>query len=391
MNIIHKESLEYYECELLFEGEDETGRKYIALHDQDLETGCQYIVVPVSKNELTKFKAGRSDLRALMLSSGEDSWYRADILTDSTEITLVQQTSPITDGSILPDQGYYIGETDISTRASRFSIESGRPAIMLRVGGTPETDAHEMPFPFLLQLFGRLSTTLKQLVLQEDPTAKQETYQLNMIAGPLPGSVEMLLASRPQTDMFGETRIVSAFERLTEFINADFDADTFNQEIERHNSKTLKELERTTQAVISSGSNVMVEWSAGRSGRSGMAGLSKEKARTIADKLSSVSRIRTTTVVLEGRLDAINLTSRTWAIITEKDGRRSGKVGKDGPGLEGRTTGNRYRITCDQTIDEMADETVKPTLFATYIQELDEPELPAEVTVPEQMGSNGEQ
>ena len=391
MKIIHKESLEYYECELLFEAEDETGRKYIALHDDDFDSGCQYVVVPVDKSYLTNFKAGRIDLQNLILSYGEDVWYRAEIGTNSTEISLVQQTSAMSDAAVLPEPGYYISGADISTRASRFSVETGRPAVTIKVSGTEETDAHEMPFQFVVQFFRRISENLKQLVLQMDPTANQEAHQLNMVAGPVPGSFEILLASRAQTDMFGENHIVSAFERLTAFINTDFDTEIANQEIERHNSKTLKEFQKISQAVISSGTDVMVEWSAGRSGKSGIAGMSQEKARKIADRLVTVSRLKTTTVILEGRLDAINVSSRTWTIVTDEDGKRSGKSGKDGPDLDGRTTGKRYRITCDQTVDEMADETLRPWLIANFIQELMEPAEATERGEETLEGANGDQ
>ena len=178
---------------------------------------------------------------------------------------------------------------------------------------------------------------------------------------------------------------------MTAFINTDFDTEIANQEIERHNSKTLKEFKKISQAVISSGTDVMVEWSAGRSGKSGIAGMSQEKARKIADRLVTVSRLKTTTVILEGRLDAINVSSRTWTIITDEDGKRSGKSGKDGPDLEGRTTGKRYRITCDQTVDEMADEALRPLLIANFIQELLEPAEATERGEETLEGANGDQ
>ena len=372
MKIFHKESLEFYDCELLFEAEDETGRKYIAVHDADFDTGCEYIVVPVLKNRLTDFKAGLTDLRSLMQSCEENIWYKANIDVHSKDIDLVPQGSAIFEDDVLPDQDYYINRSDISTTARRFSIESGRPAFAFTVSGTSETDAHEIPSSTLMQFFRRINESLKQFVLERYPSAEQETYQLNMIASPIPSSFGILLASPIQTNMFGDNHIISAFEQLTSFINADFEADSGLQEIERHNSGTLKEIKLTTQAIISTGTDVMVEWSAGRSGKSGTARISKDGARRIAEKLSTITRLTTSTVILEGRLDAINVTQKTWSIIAEDAGKLSGRIQNDGPSLEGRTTGKRYRIVCEQTIDEMADENVKPSLVATHIEELQE-------------------
>ena len=231
-----------------------------------------------------------------------------------------------------------------------------------------------MPSTSLVQLFKRITDSLKQLVLQDNPKAQQQLHQLNVIAEPAPGSFEILMASPVRTDMFGQNHLVTAFDKLTSFINMDFDSPIGDEQFEPYNSKTLNELRLTTQALISSGTDMVLDWSAGRYGRSGTARMTNEGARKIATKLATVKRLKTTTVVLEGRLDAINVSNRSWSIITDTEGKRSGRVEKDGPTLEGRTTGERYRITCDQTVDEMADETVKPALIAQYIEELPGPE-----------------
>ena len=373
MKIFHKESLEFYDCELLFEAEDETGRKYIAVHDGDFDTGCEYIVVPVLRNTLTEFKAGLTDLRSLMQSCEENVWYKANIEVHSKDIKLIRQGSSIFEGDVLPGQDYYVSRADISTTARRFSIESGRPAFAFTVRGTSETDAHEIPSSMLMQFVRRINESLKQFVLEIYPAAEQDTYQLNMIAGPIPGSFGVLLASPIQTNMFGDNHIISAFEQLTSFINTDFESESSDHEIERHNSGTLKEIKLTTQAIISTSTDVTVEWSAGRSGKSGTARVTRDGARKIVAKLATIRRLTTSTVILEGRLDAINVTNKTWSIITENDGKLSGRILNDGPSLEGRTTGRRYRIVCDQTADEMADDNVKPSLVAIYIEELQEP------------------
>lgn len=372
MKIFHKESLDFYECELLFEAEDETGRKYIAVHDADFDSGCEYVVVPVIKNTLTEFKAGLTDLRTLMLSCEENIWYKTYIEVSSQEIALILQESTILDGDVLPVQDYYISRSDISTTARRFSIENGRPAFAFAISGTSETDAHEIPSSTLMQFFRRINESLKQFVLELYPAAEPETYQLNMIASPNPSSFGVLLASPIQTNMFGDNHIISAFEQLTSLINADFEADSSLQEIERHSSATLKEIGRTTQTIISTGTDVTVEWSAGRVGKSGTARISNDDARKMAEKLSTIKRPITSTVILVGRLDAINVTYRSWSIITEDAGKLSGRIQGDGTSLEGRTTGKRYRIVCDQTIDEMADENVKPSLVAISIEGLEE-------------------
>ena len=56
MNVKYLESILYYDCELLFEAADTTGQRYIAVHDRDCESGCEYIVAPASRDNMAAFK-----------------------------------------------------------------------------------------------------------------------------------------------------------------------------------------------------------------------------------------------------------------------------------------------------------------------------------------------
>ena len=111
MNVTYQDSILYNDCELIFEAADETGRRYIAVHIGDYETGCEYIMAPASPESLVAFKNGKIDLRHLLLDSPTQEWYTAalDVNDDDVAIALKQKDTPISDYNDLPGAGFYIG------------------------------------------------------------------------------------------------------------------------------------------------------------------------------------------------------------------------------------------------------------------------------------------
>ena len=118
MKVAFKESILYYDCELLVEAEDETGRRYIAVHDDDCQAGCEYVVVPATPENLTTFKAGGIGLRDLLLASPDGEWYTTEPGGDADEIPLTRQPTRITDRHDLLKGDYYVAATDVEKTKS---------------------------------------------------------------------------------------------------------------------------------------------------------------------------------------------------------------------------------------------------------------------------------
>ncbi len=108
MKVAFKESILYNDYELLFEAEDETGRCYIAVIDDDRQTGCEYIMAPTTHEDMAAFKAGRMGLRDLLLASPGGEWYVTEPGGNADGIPVVRQPSPITDHPELLDGDYYV-------------------------------------------------------------------------------------------------------------------------------------------------------------------------------------------------------------------------------------------------------------------------------------------
>ena len=71
MKIKQGETLLLYDCELLFQAQDPQGQSYMVSHTSECHGECEYVAVPVDQRSLSEYRAGRIDLRNLMLTGGE--------------------------------------------------------------------------------------------------------------------------------------------------------------------------------------------------------------------------------------------------------------------------------------------------------------------------------
>lgn len=108
MVVTHKETLQFYDHNILFEAEDEKGRRYIAVDDGEDETSLQYKLAPVGEKAMIKFKEGYIDLRALMMTAPHGEWYRATIGAGTQEIQVAKQESALVIAEDMPESGCYL-------------------------------------------------------------------------------------------------------------------------------------------------------------------------------------------------------------------------------------------------------------------------------------------
>ena len=107
MRIQQVETLLVYDCELLFQAQDQMGKAYIVSHAGKCGDECEYIVAPVSEEPLSQYKAGRIDLRQLMLTEGRKTWYFARTTGNSGELALQRQKTSLAESPELPRAGFH--------------------------------------------------------------------------------------------------------------------------------------------------------------------------------------------------------------------------------------------------------------------------------------------
>lgn len=108
MIVTHKDTLQFYDFDILFEAQDQEGRKYIAVNDGEHENGLEYKLAPVDEQALSHFKEGLIDLRSLMMTAPNGEWYRTTIRAETDDIELTRQESPLAITEDMPESGYYL-------------------------------------------------------------------------------------------------------------------------------------------------------------------------------------------------------------------------------------------------------------------------------------------
>lgn len=103
------EILEYYDGILLFAACDPIGGNYLCEAIDTVGDYDRYAVVGVRPDRMADFRAGRVDLRTLMLESPGGEWYItvADGTIDDP-LALQPQYVPLTETSYLPGEGYLL-------------------------------------------------------------------------------------------------------------------------------------------------------------------------------------------------------------------------------------------------------------------------------------------
>ena len=107
MKIKQGETLLLYDCELLFQAQDPQGRTYMVSHIGECHGECEYVAVPVNQRSLSEYRAGRMDLRDLMLAEGREDWYSAKATGNPGELALERQETPISKSPDLPVKGFH--------------------------------------------------------------------------------------------------------------------------------------------------------------------------------------------------------------------------------------------------------------------------------------------
>ena len=107
MKIKQGETLLVYDCELLFQAQDQKGYTYMVSHAGQCSTECHYIAVPVDETHLSQYRAGHMDLRDLMLARGRKIWYSARATGNPGELALEQQKGRLSESEDLPMKGFH--------------------------------------------------------------------------------------------------------------------------------------------------------------------------------------------------------------------------------------------------------------------------------------------
>ena len=103
------EILEYYDGIQMFAARDATGVHYLCDMIDSAGGFDRYAVAAVCPQRLVDFRAGRVDLRTLLLESPSRKWYITVAKgTIDEPLELIPQSESLADSSHLPEEGYFL-------------------------------------------------------------------------------------------------------------------------------------------------------------------------------------------------------------------------------------------------------------------------------------------
>lgn len=110
MNRVHYEAaLFYYDGPQVFEARDDIGGRYVGVAVTRPDGRDGYLVKGVTPNALDAFRAGETDLKAMLLEANNEEWYLADAEFDlSAPLALELQRASLADSGYLPDDGFLL-------------------------------------------------------------------------------------------------------------------------------------------------------------------------------------------------------------------------------------------------------------------------------------------
>ena len=104
--------------------------------------------------------------------------------------------------------------------------------------------------------------------------------------------------------------------------------------------------------LVRSGTGLRYSWAEPALDRPVTRSVSQVNAGRLVEVLSTVDRLASEKVTVEGTLERFNRGGGAWGLLTE-EGRRIGKIASGGPSLDGLQVGGRYRFHCEEEIEEI--------------------------------------
>lgn len=124
------EILEYYDGIQIFAARDPIGGHYVGDMIDTVGDDDRYLVVGVRPERLDDLRAGKVDLRALLLETPGGEWYIATAKgTIDDPHTLIPQSTPLADSDYLPDDGFFLGpdpDAPVDDQTIRNAVDRGK-------------------------------------------------------------------------------------------------------------------------------------------------------------------------------------------------------------------------------------------------------------------------
>ena len=363
----YEKTLFYYDGPQVFEARDAIGGHYVAVmidpgrHVQTAATSDgladRYLVAGIAPDQLRLFRVGAIDLRSLLVGSDEHMRY----LTTATngiehELALEQLTDPLVGSGYLPDDGFLLHDRE-SDGVLREARERNN-LVMEVIAEPPEASVgHRIHANTLAGMLHHMQAMVRHAYrkarLDHGMRSRQPNDALlDVVVPAAPGSFRVVLEAANMPDLFGDSDLEVAFPKM----DALFESSASPQEtlaVAKDNQGHLAgSYLKLLRFLASNDTGLRYSWAAPNSETPRTRAVLERETRPLIEALSSVEKLAREAVILEGSFEKFNRNTGLWGLLTV-DGTYAGKVGEEGPSLDGLEVGGSYRFFCDEEIEEV--------------------------------------
>lgn len=359
--IRHTKTLFYYDGPQVFEARDAIGGHYIGVMVEP-ETGeDRFLIKGTSPESLRLFRSGALDLRSLLLDTVSDDWFLGTAPGGFGEpFATTERRDPLDSSGFLPEPGFFLH--DLVTEDETLREARERNNLVMEVSVEPPEAAyeHRIRVSTLAALLNHVQTVVKHAygVALRDLSLetrraidKSDAHLLDVVMPAAPGSFRVFFEASKETDLFGQSEMARALERVDQLFEHAADPARALAIVKEHKGHLAGAYLRLLKFLVETRTGIRYSWAEPGFSRPKAGSVSESQARPLVDVLSGVSNLGAEQVSFVGKLEKGD-THGTWR-ISSPEGDFSGKVRDGGPSMEGLKLGSTYRFSCLEEIEEV--------------------------------------
>ena len=366
-SIRHTNTLFYYDGPQVFEARDAIGGHYVAVmlgSELRPETAApsdgpsdRYLVAGVAPERLRQFRVGTIDLRSLLVSSDDDEHYVATA-RDGVEnaLELERLTTPLIESGHLPDEGFVLHD-QTSTAVLREARERNNLIVEI-VAEPPEASVgHRIRANTLAGMLHHVQAMVRHAYRKARPDLGARNPQptdalLDVVVPAASGSFRVLLEAAAKPDLFGDSDLEVALPKVDALLEPAASPPETLTFVKNNRGHLAGSYLKLLRFLSENRTGLRYSWAAPKSETPTTRTVLERETRPLIEALSNVEKLAREVVILEGSFDKFNRNTGLWGLLTE-EGSYSGKIGEEGPSLDGLEVGGSYRFFCDEEIEEV--------------------------------------
>ena len=353
------DTLFYYDGPQILEARDAIGGHYVVLMVDVHNDRDRFLAVGVAPDRLRQFRAGALDLKSLMLEAGSTEWYLASAKNLEQPLAIELQRGPLSESSLLPDDGFLLPDRGTGELALREARERGNLVLEISVAPPEAINEHRIRLDTYAELLTHFQTITRHAWRAASRGHRDRTemngadeHLMNVVIPAATGSFRVVLEAASESDMLGTSALACALQRMDLlFEHASSPHDTL-MTLREHRGHLANAYLKFLRFLVQHKTGFRYSWAEPTSTVPTCREILESEAGPLVEALSAGSSRYKEKVTLIGTFEKFNRKTGAWGLLTRR-GTVSGFVREGGPNLDRLVVGERYKFSCVRETEEV--------------------------------------